>query len=435
MGATDGKDAAWPRRRLALPFYYGWVNLAIAALAMTATLPGRTHGLGLITEPLLHDLPLDDHAYSTLNFWAILIGAAFCWPTGRLLDRWGSRTVLTGTALALGTVVILMSRCDGVPGLLVSLILVRGLGQGALSIVSMAIVGKWFARRLGPAMGVFAVLLAIGFIAGTLGLGAAIQELGWRQAWAGLGWALMLGLAPLSWLFVRSTPQACGPALDELRGDPQHGNGEADMSLAAALRAPAFWMFSLTTSLFGLVWSAITLYNQKILESHGFDARTYYLVMALLTASGLATNLLGGWLAQRWPIGRLLALGVVLFATALAVFPGIRTFPQVVLYSLALGAAGGLITVVHFTFYGHAFGRAHLGQIQGAAQVLSVFASALGPWMLTLCLGSTGSYDGLFLGAALAAGVLGLGAWLTPLPRRGQTITPRQEIVPESVQT
>src|SRR3712207_6874179 len=43
----------------ALPFYYGWVNLAVAALAMVGTLPGRTQGLGLITEPLLADLRLD----------------------------------------------------------------------------------------------------------------------------------------------------------------------------------------------------------------------------------------------------------------------------------------------------------------------------------------------------------------------------------------
>ena len=37
-------------------FYYGWVVLFVAAAAMVGTLPGRTQGLGLITEPLLADL-------------------------------------------------------------------------------------------------------------------------------------------------------------------------------------------------------------------------------------------------------------------------------------------------------------------------------------------------------------------------------------------
>jgi hypothetical protein len=119
---------------------------------------------------------------------------------------------------------------------------------------------------------------------------------------------------------------------------------------------------------------------------------------------------------------------MVLLAGALAVFPGIQTLPQVVAYSLILGAAGGLITVVHFTFYGHTFGRAHLGQIQGAAQVMSVFASAAGPWMLTTCHGWTGSYDGLFLGGATAAVLLGLGAWLTPLPQCGPLMPPQVQV-------
>src|SRR5215510_3893052 len=36
--------------------YYGWSVLVVAALAMVGTLPGRTQGLGLITESLLRDL-------------------------------------------------------------------------------------------------------------------------------------------------------------------------------------------------------------------------------------------------------------------------------------------------------------------------------------------------------------------------------------------
>src|SRR5262245_5285491 len=88
-----------------LPFYYGWVNLAVAAMAMVGTLPGRTHGLGLVTEPLIEDLQVERTAYGTINLWATLIGAAFCLPVGRMVDRWGTRTVLTGTVLCLAAVV------------------------------------------------------------------------------------------------------------------------------------------------------------------------------------------------------------------------------------------------------------------------------------------------------------------------------------------
>ena len=54
---------------------------------MLATMPGRTQGLGLITEPMLRDLQLDRVAYATINLWATLLGAAICLPIGRVFDR------------------------------------------------------------------------------------------------------------------------------------------------------------------------------------------------------------------------------------------------------------------------------------------------------------------------------------------------------------
>src|SRR5690242_83364 len=79
-----------------------WVHVIVAAGAMVATLPGRTQGLGLVTEPLLRDLHLGRLEYGTLNLWATLIGAAFCLPVGWLLDRLGTRSVLTANLLLLG---------------------------------------------------------------------------------------------------------------------------------------------------------------------------------------------------------------------------------------------------------------------------------------------------------------------------------------------
>src|SRR5437773_9985706 len=93
--------------------YYGWVNVAIAALAMVGTLPGRTQGLGLITEPLLADLHIDRVSFAAINLWATLIGSLFCLPCGRLVDRFGSRRVLSLVVAALGATVLGMSAAAG----------------------------------------------------------------------------------------------------------------------------------------------------------------------------------------------------------------------------------------------------------------------------------------------------------------------------------
>ena len=57
-------NATVETRRIGWNVYYGWVVLSVAALAMVGTLPGRTQGLGLITEPgdaawRIEELPLD----------------------------------------------------------------------------------------------------------------------------------------------------------------------------------------------------------------------------------------------------------------------------------------------------------------------------------------------------------------------------------------
>ncbi len=403
-----------PRR---LPFYYGWVNLVVASAAMSATLPGRTHGLGLIAKPLTEDpaLGVGETLFSVLNFWAILIGAALCLPVGRLIDRFGVRPVLVGVAAALGVAVVAMAHAADAAVLFFTLTLVRGLGQGALSVVSMAMVGKWFTRRLGLAMGIYSVLLAIGFVATTLGTGAAVQALGWRPEAVGL--CLLLGLAPLGWLLARSTPESVGVAADE--GPPmaaEAGPAALDLPLKRALRSPAFWAFTLAAALFNLVWSAVTLFNESLLADRGFGHDTFLLVMAVLAGSGLPANLVGGWLSGRWPLGRLLAIGMLVFAASLVAFPLLQSTVQVVLYAVALGISGGIVTVVFFTVYGHAFGRAHLGAIQATVQAITVVASALGPVLLRLCKDSFGSYAPLFFVAALLAVALSLAAWLAPLP-------------------
>src|SRR5919198_473875 len=77
---------------------YGWVVLGIAALAMVGTLPGRTQGLGLITEPLLRDIGVERVRFAQINLVATLAGSLFCFGIGGFVDRHGSRVVLTAAA-------------------------------------------------------------------------------------------------------------------------------------------------------------------------------------------------------------------------------------------------------------------------------------------------------------------------------------------------
>jgi MFS family permease len=212
---TNALSSTQPALESTAPrFYYGWVIVGIAALEMVATLPGRTQGLGLITEPLLRDLGIGRVAYAQINLVATLVGSLFCFGIGRLMDRRGSRLVSTVVPAALALAVLAMSQAAGAGVLLVLVTLTRGLGQSALSVVSLAMVGKWFQRRLARAMAVYAFVMSVGFMIAFPAVGSLVLARGWRYAWAAIGAALIVVVAPLAWLLVRSTPGEVGHEID-----------------------------------------------------------------------------------------------------------------------------------------------------------------------------------------------------------------------------
>jgi MFS family permease len=248
-------------------------------------------------------------------------------------------------------------------------------------------------------------------------VGAAVEQVGWRSAWAGVGYALLFGLAPLSLLFAVSTPESCGLRID-LENDEEAKNDRADLTLKNALTSSEFWVFSSASCLFGFMWSAITLFHESILASRGFDQHDFVTVMGIVTAVGLFANLLGAWLATRCPLGRVLGVGMLLLTAALVLFPFVTLHTLLFTYAIFFGISSGLVTVVHFAFHPQAFGRTHLGQIQGVFQVLSVFTSALGPLILAWCKDRFGTYEVLFFVVTPLSLILAAVAIFVPLPVR-----------------
>ena len=115
-------------------------------------------------------------------------------------------------------------------------------------------------------------------------------------------------------------------------------------------------------------------------------------------------------------MSRLLAVSMVILTASLAAFPFVESLWQVYAYAVAMGIAGGMITVLFFAIWGPAYGPLHLGKIQGAAQMLTVLASGLGPWLLASSKEQSGSYALLFQVGAAVSVLFAIAAWLTPVP-------------------
>src|SRR5262249_18799936 len=121
-------------------------------------------------------------------------------------------------------------------------LLTRGFGQSALSVVSITLVGRSTGNRSGMIIGVYSFLTAVGFMAGFALVKFVMEtwEPTWRELWAGIGW-VVIAFGPLAWLLLRPSaagkeqhlPVDCPPA------------GETSLTLAQALLSPAFWVFGI----------------------------------------------------------------------------------------------------------------------------------------------------------------------------------------------
>ena len=408
-------------------FYYGWVVLFVAAAAMVGTLPGRTQGLGLITEPLLADLRIGRVDYAQLNLWATLAGAAGAVGIGRVLDRFGSRAVLVCVAAALGLTVVVMSRVTTFAGLAIAVTLTRALGQSALSVVSIAMVGHWFLRRIDMAMAVYSVVLSVGFMMAFPVVGSLVQSRGWRGAWLAVGVSLLAGLLPLALLVKRAAGVAARSEFQlpssGSNSEPEPGTGTgtwnlepAGYTLNEALRTPAFWIFATGSALYGLVASGIGLFNESILAERGMGPNIYYQTLVVTAMTGLAGNFVGGWLARSVPLNRLMAVSLSVLTIGLLALPQIGTMPMAMVWAVMMGLGGGLVMVLFFSVWPRVYGRRHLGRIQGAAQAMTVLASAVGPLLLAACVEMTGSYAAMFYMLAAAVAIVAGAALLTTMP-------------------
>jgi MFS family permease len=370
---ATGREAASSRS--------GWINVLVAAVIMLATLPGRTQGLGLITEPMLRELQLDRVTYASINLWATLVGAAVCLPIGKMFDRIGLRGATVVLTLLLAAVVWTMSAFAGGALALFALVLAtRALGQSALSVASITAVAKSFERRVGMAMGVYSVLLTLLFAGAFTLVGTSVRVDGWRAAWRLVAVGLV-ATAPLV-LLLRERKPSSDDDTELVDSFP----------LAHALRTPAFWVFGAATSLFGLVSSGLGLFNEAVLAERGFDQQAYVRFLAGTTVIGLCGQLACGWLTLHWPMQRLLGVAMFVHAVALVALPMLASVTQLWVFAVLIGVSGGMITVVFFSVWRLAFGPHHLGRIQGAAQMLTVVASAIGPLIFAQSASWTGSY-------------------------------------------
>src|SRR5262249_588035 len=283
-------------------------------------------------------------------------------------------------------------------------------GQSALSVVSITIVAKAFrAEQLGVAMAWYAILSAPFHLLLIKGVGWALTDVGytWREVWGGVGGALILLALTAAMLSKNPVSRTATGAINL---------DAAGSTFWQALATPAFWLFSLTISIWGMIYAGVALFNVDIFKERGFDEKLYFNVLSLVTIVALGSKLFFGWLLNYFRLTHLLLVCLLATAASLCGLPFATEEWHAYLYGVGLGIASGAVALLFFAAWGTLYGRRALGRIQGVAQMMTVFASAGGPLVFSVGKRLTTSYTLVFHMLALLVLIMAVAAWFTPLP-------------------
>ncbi len=361
---------------------------------------------------------------------------------GPLSDRFGIRAMTLLVACGLCAACLLASYANGFWWLLACFWLLRFLGQGSMTLLSGNLVSMWFRNRLGSVNAAMSVGGAAAFGSLPLLLLILIESIGWRTSFALMGCAVAAAVIPATLLFIRNRPEDLGLAPDGIgpvdppassqddltnNHDETHhsvhpvDDWEPSLTLHEAIRHRAFWILALGIGSWALIGTGIVFYSQPLFAQFGIQPNRSQLLFTTFSACMLASQIIGGVLADRLPINRLLAVGFLLLCLGVLVIPFTQSEWHVHAFAAFFGAGQGVALATNSTLWVRYYGRDNLGAIRGAVWCLTVAGSGCGPFILGIINDWSGSFTpGLWLFAALLAPLtlLMLAATEPPVPER-----------------
>ena len=384
------------------PFYYGWAVLAAATFGLMMTTPGQTLGISVFLDRIIADLGVSRSQVSLMYTFGTLGGSLILPFVGRFIDRRGPRISVIIISSLFALACVWMGFVSGLVTLAIGFVLIRSLGQGALSLVSIHVVNIWFVRRRGLAVGLTGLGMALATALFPLLIEALVNALEWRRAYMALGGLVALTILPIGALLFRSHPERFGLRPDSSRAPKEEPRPEANYTAARARRTRTFWIFLSGHFLVAMLSTALVFHHYDIMASGDLDrvaAAAVFIPFAVVTAS---VNLITGFLMDRVPPRALLSVMLLLQTAALGVASLVTGSAMMLLYGCLLGTVQGMNGAISASVYAYYFGRAHIGAIKGFSTTITVAGTALGPFVVAVGFETFGSYTPILLLTALA---------------------------------
>ena len=422
--------------RPALPFFYGWIIVAVGFVTMAIGVNART-AFSLLFPPILDEYGWERGVTAGVFSFGFFVSAMLSPLVGRLMDRRGPRVVIEMGVLVMAAGLMLAPFAGRPWHLYATLGALVGGGGNCLGYTGQSLfLPNWFVRRRGLAASLTFSGVGVGSIVLLPWLQSLIARAGWRAACWTLGLLVLGVLVPLNLLLKRS-PADLGlqpdgdltshrAAVSERLRVVDPAWAAVDWTLGRALRTARFWWIAVGY-FFGLfAWYAVQVHQTKYLVEIGFGSTHAAWALGFVSLVAVPGQIALGHLSDRigrewvWTIG---SLGFVLCLLALLALRHAPTEPLLYFMVISQGMLGYSLTSVIGAIPKEIFEGRHYGTVFGTLMLAAIVGGAAGPWVTGALYDITGSYTPAFSIAAAGSVLSALAIWLAA-PRKVRAVTP-----------
>lgn len=392
--------------------FYGWRIVALASITGALTGPGQTLGVSVFVDHFITDLDLTRSQVSTAYLIGTLVAAVGLPYIGRRIDHIGVRKAMTWIAVAFGAALVGMAGVQGFVLLVLGFVAIRLFGQGSLSLVSTLSVTLWFEEQRGTALGIYSTAMSILMSLVPVGLSFVVLGWGWRQAWIVAAVAILAIVVPIARFGIIDRPSDVGQVPDGPSRHESDGPSKPpapSLTRGQALRTFPFWSLAAATGSVGMLSTALNFHQISLLGDAGLTATEAAAMFLPQVVGAAVAGVTFGYLADRLTGRVLIPITMALLTISLLLASVLTPGMLIVVYAIALGAAGGASRSIGSTLLPRWFGVDHIGSIQGAFVFLGVASTALGPVLFSLARDAAGDFSQAarwFALVPVAAGVL-----------------------------
>jgi MFS family permease len=395
--------------------HYAWIILILTFIALLSA-QGVRLSFGAFITPWEEEFSTTRGVISLVAFISYLV-FAFSQPfIGRLIDKYGVRSILSFSILLVGISTLLTFFVTSPWQLMIIYGILASIGFGGSSNVAGTIaISNWFVEKKGLALG----LMSAGTAAGQLLLVPLSlilnAQFGWKTTVVILGCFLTFIIFPLLFLFIRTYPYeknstAYGDLTLQVHNDPlSKPKPKTVLSIFQLLRKKEFLFLMIPFFVCGVTTTGLMdTHLIPFAQYCGFSPTITGVAVSLLAGFNIIGTVLSGYLADRWSCRHILAflygtralsivlLLVIVHNTSLFGF-FISQSHLLIIFAISFGVVNFATVAPTVKLATDYFKNLSVGAVVGWLYLSHQLGSALGSFLPGILFDLTGAYDVSFI--------------------------------------